>query len=145
MGIFDSPVHSERVGEFAIADTEAGINISTQKRLELALSPETAQHPLALTQRQAKQITQNRMRSAMAELSHGKIDRIAVWLEEVAKESPAKAIELWMQLAEFSLPKLKSIEVNVADSSGNVRNYTVAQLEALVGNNDADASVVAEQ
>lgn len=123
---------SPKVGEYAIADEKRGINIGTEARLELANNPATANHPLALTERQAKKVTQNRMRQAMAELTNGKITRISDWLEEVASKDPARAIELFMELASFSLPKLKSVEVTVAQPGGDMKNYTIAQLEAVM-------------
>lgn len=137
----DSPLFSNLpaatpVGEYAIVERDAGISISTQQRLDLALNPQTAAHPLALTQGQAKKVTQNRIRSAMAELSHGKIDKVNQWLDEVGEKDPARAIELFMALAEFSLPKLKAVSIDLKSSDGNVKNYTVAQLEAMVNGND---------
>lgn len=142
---FDYQAPPVAPGEYAIADTKTGINISTQKRLELALggTPETTNHPLALTQGQAKKITQNRIRSAMAEMAHGKIDKVNAWLDEVADKDPARAIELFMQLAEFTLPKLKAVAIDVKTTDGTVRNLSVAQLEAMVRGDDAN--VVSEQ
>lgn len=131
-----------KIGEYAIADEKRGINIGTEARLNLATDPVTAAHPLALTQGQARKVTQNRMRQAMAELTNGKIDRINTWLEEVAAKDPARAIELFMELASFSLPKLKSVEVSVAAPGQDVKNYTVAQLEQLLS---GDESVVDTQ
>lgn len=131
------------VGEYAIADERAGINISTQKRLELALTPETSQNPLALTQGQAKKVTQNRIRSAMAEMAHGKIDKVNAWLDEVAEKDPARAIELFMQLTEFSLPKLKAVAIDVKTTDGAVKSMTVAQLESLIRGDDT--SIVSTQ
>jgi hypothetical protein len=130
------------VGEYAINNDKVGISISTQQRLDLALTEPT--HKLALTQGQAKKVTQNRIRSAMAELAHGKIDKVNRWLDEVSEKEPARAIELFMQLAEFSLPKLKAVSIDLKSSDGNVKNYTVAQLEAMVNGQD-DPSVIAEQ
>lgn len=136
------PTAPTKLGEYAIADDKAGVHIGTEQRLTLATSPATAAHPLALTQGQARKVTQNRMRQAMAELTNGKIDRINQWLEEVASKDPARAIELFMELASFSLPKLKSVEVSVAAPGQDVKQYTVAQLEALVA---GDESIVAIQ
>lgn len=133
-----------QIGEYAIADEAAGISISTQQRLDMALSDEPARvnHPLALTQHQAKKVTQNRIRSAMAELSHGNIDKVNEWLHEVGEKDPARAIELFMDLAQFTLPKLKAIAIDVKSTDGSVKTMTVAQLEAMVAQ---DASVVDTQ
>lgn len=138
----DTPI--SQVGEYSIVDEKRGVSISTDKRLALATDPATANHPLAMTQHQAKKITQNRIRSAMAELAHGKIDQVNAWLERVGETDPARAIELFMELAQFSLPKLKSVAIDVTASDGSVKNMSIAQLEALIGGGP-DESVVAEQ
>lgn len=139
--IFDIPHNVvPAIGEFSIA--KDGTNITADQRLTLATSEATAHHPLALSQHQAKKITQNRIRSAMAELAHGKIDKVNGWLDEVGDKDPARAIELFMELASFSLPKLKSVEVSVTAPGQDVKNYTVAQLEQLLS---GDESVVDTQ
>lgn len=141
---FDFTIATPTPGEYAIVDEKAGISISSQKRLDLALggTQATTNHPLALTQGQAKKVTQNRIRSAMAEMAHGKIDKVNAWLDNVAADDPARAIELFMQLAEFTLPKLKAVAIDVKSTDGNVKSLSIAQLEAMVRGDD---SVVAEQ
>lgn len=135
-----------QIGQYAIVDDKTGINISTRERLELALgTPVEVSHPLALSQTQAKKVTQNRIRSAMAELAHGKIDKVSAWLDNVAADDPARAIELFLQLTEFSLPKLKAVAIDVKSSDGNVKTLSVAQLEALVNGAGGDHSIVSEQ
>ncbi len=37
---------------------------------------------------------------------------VAIWLERVAEENPAKALELLSRLAEFAVPRLKSVELS---------------------------------
>lgn len=133
------------IGEYAVVDERAGISISTQQRLEMALSPDpaTSHHPLALTQGQAKKVTQNRIRNAMAELSHANIGKVNGWLDEVATKDPARAVELFLQLAEFTLPKLKAVAIDVKDNSGvSLKSMSVRDLEALIAGDD---TVVATQ
>lgn len=36
---------------------------------------------------------------------------VAIWLERVAEENPARALELLTKLAEFAVPRLKSVEL----------------------------------
>src|SRR6266404_7858370 len=98
---------------------EDGTGLTTEQRMQLALLEPG--HADALPQGVVRGVTQNRIRSAMAELAHGKIDKVAAWLEQVAtgiadskgqmltRPDPAKAVELFMQLAEYSLPKLKAV------------------------------------
>lgn len=109
---------SHEFGALALVDAA----LSTEDRLKLAL-----------TQSQAKGVTQNRIRHAMSELAAGNIQNVHRWLGEVAETSPAKAVELFLQLAEFTLPKVKAIQV--ADTTpGRERSLlgmSVAELEAL--------------
>lgn len=133
-----------QIGQLAVIDEKLGINISTQRRLEMALStdPAQSQHALALTQREAKKVTQNRMRNALSELAHGKIDKVAAWIDEVAEKDPARAVELFMQLAEFAIPRLKAVTLEVSADTKPLREMSIAQLEAMMNGDD---SVVSSQ
>ena len=121
----------DNFAQFALVDEDAGITATTEERLNLALT--APDHPLALSQREAKKITANRIRSAMSELSHGKIEKVSEWLDRVAHDNPAEAIRLFMELAQFSLPKLKAIQIDVSSSDGSVKSMSVSQLEAMLG------------
>lgn len=121
---------------------EDGTGLTTEERLELALRDPTA--PQALTQQAVRGITQNRIRSAMAELAHGQIAKVAGWIEETAtglknsdgayitRPDPAKAVELFLAAAEFSLPKLKAVAVDVRGNDGNTKTYSLAELQSIV-------------
>lgn len=116
-------------GRHAIAEDD-GTGLTTEQRLQLALI--TPQDERALSQALVGKITTNRIRSAMAELAHGKIENVSRWLEDVARTNPAKAVELFMQLAEYTLPKLKAIAVDVRSSDGSVKNLSTQDLERIV-------------
>jgi len=107
-----------------------GTGLTTEQRLELALSDPTA--PAALTQHEVRGITQNRIRAAMSELSHQAIPKVQAWLDQVAEQSPAKAIELFLELAQFTTPKLKAVAVDVRSSDGSVKTLSVKDLESIV-------------
>lgn len=51
------------------------------------------------------------IRAAYEALVSKKFDKLEQWLDEAAKESPAKAIELFLKLSEFVLPKLQSMSL----------------------------------
>lgn len=93
-----------------------------------ALSLVQPQHPLAMSQQLVKAVTQNKIRTSMAELAHGNIENVNLWLEQVARDSPAKAVELFIELAKFSLPQMKETAVTVTQNSAT-RTYTIAELE----------------
>ena len=50
------------------------------------------------------------VREAYKELVEVNLENIDQWLKEVAKENPAKAIEIIIKLSDFFLPKLKHIQ-----------------------------------
>lgn len=121
---------------------EDGTGHTTQERLDLALTEPA--NPAALKPNQVKAITQNRIRSAMSELAHGNIDNVNTWLQQVATGTydkdgkltslpqPAKAVELFLQLAEFTLPKMKAVQIDVRQNNGDVKSYSVKDLESIV-------------
>jgi hypothetical protein len=74
------------------------------------------------------------VRQLFNELTAKNMDNIHAWLGETAAQSPAKAIELWLALAEFCVPKLKALAIDVRSSDSNVRHLTYAELEARVIN-----------
>lgn len=106
------------------------IQLTTEERIRLGLDKPA--HPRALSQGRIAKVTTNRIRYGLAQLIDMNIEKADGWLDEVAKDSPAKAVELLIELAQFSLPKLKAISVDVRDSGGGVKNYSVAELEKLV-------------
>lgn len=119
-----------------------GTGLTTDQRLELALREPNA--PEAMKQGQVRVVTQNRIRSAMAELAHGNIENVHGWLQQVAtgvpatesspgtRPDPKSAVELFMQLAEYSLPKLKAVAIDVRSSDGSVKQLSVSDLEKIV-------------
>lgn len=72
------------------------------------------------------------VRAAFAELAVRNFDRIQDWLEQVAQHSPAKAIELWLQLMRFVLPEMKSVAIDARSSDASVTDMSYAELEARV-------------
>lgn len=77
-------------------------------------------------------VTRARIRHAFAELAHGNMDKVQQWLERVAADHPAKAIELFIELAQFSAPKLKAVAVDVTSKDGSVERLSIAELQSIV-------------
>lgn len=119
-----------------------GTALTTEERLEIALRDPTS--PDAMTQPQVKAVTQNRIRSAMAELAHGNIEKVDRWLTALAEgvfdangkcvsmPQPRAAIDAFLELAQFSLPKLKAVAIDVRSSDGSVKQLSVSDLEKIV-------------
>lgn len=130
---------------------EDGTGLTTEERLERALADPNA--PGALKPQQVRAITQNRIRAAMAELAHGQLEKVAGWIQQTAegirdsegryitRPDPAKAVELFLQSAEYSLPKLKAVQIDVRDGQGEVKTYSIKELEAMAAEHD----IVSEQ
>lgn len=51
------------------------------------------------------------IRKAYQELIEGNLDNVKLWLERVAKEDPAKALTLLIQLSPFVIPKLNQTDI----------------------------------
>jgi hypothetical protein len=119
-----------------------GTGLTSEQRLQLSLIE--PQNPNAMGQGQVRAVTQNRIRSAMAELAHGNIDNVNAWIQTVAagvfdaegkcivRPDPARAVELFMEMAQFSLPKLKAVAIDVRSSDGSVKQLSVSELEKIV-------------
>lgn len=118
-------------GKHALALAD-GTQLSTRERIELGLDEATASSPLALSQTTIKKITQNQIRSAMSDLAHQNIGKVQQWLDNTAESNPALAVQLFLQLAEFSLPKLKAVSIDVRDEQKDVRQLSIADLQSIV-------------
>jgi len=116
----------------ALIDADTGEVTSTQERLQITFNAPGDSR--ALTARAVNSITKSQIRYYMSEILHGNLDKINAWLDEVAKDSPAKALELLMQFAEFSTPRLKAVAVQMSDPTapnGAKRTLSYADLERI--------------
>jgi hypothetical protein len=84
--------------------------------------------PDPTTEKAMKALTQQKIRQAFANLAHNNLDAVQSWLHSVAQDSPARAVELFLQLAEFSLPRLKATEVTVTQNNSS-KTYTIDELK----------------
>jgi hypothetical protein len=50
------------------------------------------------------------VRAAFEELLRGNLPQVQQWLNDAAKDDPAKAVDLILKMAEFCLPKLQRTE-----------------------------------
>src|SRR3569833_2971566 len=58
--------------------------------------------PMHMVEKAKKLITQNKIRQAFHLLAANNLDAVQSWLHKVAEDSPAKAVELFIELAKFS-------------------------------------------
>lgn len=129
---------SNEFGRGAI-QTADGVTMTSEQRLNLALVDPS--HPLALSPKQLTGVTKARLRHMLADLVAGNMEKVNGWLDDLAKEHPRAAIECLIELAKFTTPQQKAVAVDIRDNGGNLKSYSVAQLEAML----TEGSVVSEQ
>lgn len=78
--------------------------------------------PARMGQKYLKLHTQNKIRQAFHNLAINNLDAVQKWLHDVAADSPAKAVELFLELAKFSLPQLKETALTVTQNN-QTRTY----------------------
>lgn len=129
----DASAHSDLLGEPELLGGEYKPPARPRPTTVIVLPP----NPAADThgEKFMKVYTQNKIRQAFHQLAINNLDAVQTWLHTVAADSPAKAVELFLELAKFSLPQLKETAVTVTQN-GNSRTFTSsedikAQLDAL--------------
>lgn len=70
------------------------------------------------------------VRQAIAQLAESSAPMVEQWLATVATEDPAKAMDLWLKMIEYHVPKLARTEVTGKDG-GPVRVFATNLDEAL--------------
>lgn len=99
----------------------------------LAPTPGRPAPNLKLVLKEGERATTPRIRSMVNELLAGNIDNANYWLQQVAAANPKVALELFIEMAQFSLPKLKAVAVQVDDRGAeNPRALSFAQLQAVI-------------
>lgn len=64
--------------------------------------------------------TTTEVREAFQELISGNLDSMNEWIEQVANDNPAKALELLLKMSDFILPRLNRVEVDQPDEQKKV-------------------------
>lgn len=93
--------------EFAMPTKEIVKRLTVDERLARVGLAE------GFTPRQATAITKARLTFALAELAENHVDEVSEWIRAVARNNPAEAIRLYMELMEFSTPRMKAAQVNL--------------------------------
>lgn len=115
--------------EFNLPPKEVAKRLTQDQRLERIGTD------VGLSPRQANAITKARLNLALSQLAEGNIDNVQTWLEQVGRVAPAEAIRLYMELMEFSTPRMKAAQVNVnADmtpAAGGARSLADMTIDEL--------------
>lgn len=84
----------------------------------------------AMSLRVVDKVSKSRIAYALAELAQNNTANVQQWLEQVAAVNPKVAIELYLSLLEFSIPKLKAIAVaNFGDRS--LKDMSLSELQEI--------------
>jgi hypothetical protein len=85
--------------------------------------------PGALSLGKINNVSKARMRHQFAQLLALEMPAIQSALAELHKENPKVYLDQIMALAEFSLPKLKSVEIDVSANSESAKDLSLADLQ----------------
>ena len=90
----------------------------TETEIEIARK---AALPAALTEQQLQRVSTGRVRYALSQLAQANVSQVQAWLDGIALiDGPKAALEMYLKMIEYSIPKLSRTEVKVEDSEGNV-------------------------
>lgn len=105
--------------------------LPTEQRL--ALSVAQPQHPVAMSPKQVTAVSKARISYGLMQLAQGMHEEVATWLRDIAKTSPKDAVLLYLELVQFSIPKIKAVAVQVDDrrSGENLKDYSVEELQRI--------------
>lgn len=106
---------------------------------ELLLPPEEqyGKPPKEMTTAALNRQSKARLNYALSELVNAGSEKVLKWLDLVAERDPAAAVRLYMELAEFSQPRLKAAQVIANLSAGdtghasNMRSMSIEELERI--------------
>ncbi len=66
--------------------------------------------------------TTKQIREAYQKLTEDNLDRMSIWISQVASEDPAKAMDIMIRLSEYIIPKLARTEVTGNDGEDLFKN-----------------------
>jgi len=66
-----------------------------------------------------------KLREAIAAITTGGVEDFQRALSEVLEDNPAKYLELYLRLLEYTMPKLRSIDTNIELGDNTIQKITV--------------------
>lgn len=66
--------------------------------------------------------TTKHIREAYQKLTEDNLERMSIWISQVASEDPAKAMDIMIRLSEYILPKLARTELTGNDGDDLFKN-----------------------
>lgn len=85
-------------------------------------------------------VSRSKIRYGISELVALNIDNVNLWLQKIANgdelnrvpPNPRAAIELFVELLQFSVPKMKAVAVDMKSRDGSVQRLSLADLQTIV-------------
>jgi hypothetical protein len=93
--------------------------------------------PTEANEKLKKLFTQNQIRQMTMQLADRNLPAVETWLHKVSEDSPAKAVELFIELLKFSLPQLREATLNV--TKDNVTRTFQSSADILAELNSPEA------
>lgn len=78
-----------------------------------------------------------RLREAIAALTEGGLDDFQACLAEIREDNPAKFLEMYLRLLEYTLPKLRSVDTNIGVNDDSVSGITIQVVKQANGDNNS--------
>jgi hypothetical protein len=67
----------------------------------------------------------DKVRANLSKLTDQKLCDLQDALEEVRSESPAKYVELYLKMLEYTMPKLRAIDTKIDAAEGSISKITI--------------------
>ncbi len=125
----------------AYAPEGSGVTMPSNERMTRSLDGTLPAHIPPIKTTKIDAVSRTRIRKAFAELAQGNIADVEGWLHQVANgiqdsegrvitnPNPREAILLYIQLAEFTIPRVKATAIEINDGK-SVKRMSIAELEA---------------
>lgn len=132
------PTMSDLVGA---ASMEEFGKLPTEEKYQQSLAKPN--HPGGMKVATLNEISKARTRASFARLLHEQIQNgnVTAAFQELRENNPKVFLEKLMEFAEFSTPKLKSVEIEHTSGDGDAKKLTLEQLMGAL----TDDSVVSVQ
>lgn len=98
----------------------------------MEVAPPVTAANLRLALREGEKATAPKLRGLVNELLVGNLSNADWALKQLFSANPKAALELYLELAKFSLPQLKAVAVQVDDTSASPRAMSFAELQKLL-------------
>jgi hypothetical protein len=66
------------------------------------------------------------VRAAVAEIAQHNVANVQTWLNRIARKQPARALQLYLDLIEYHIPKLARTDINATVKTDSTVNVNVS-------------------